>query len=68
MNGDNEAEFLEDIEAFNPDELVPDWVIKELDKRKAEDEADPQPHSTWEEVKARIRSARKREIEKEKLT
>ena len=43
--------------ASNP-ETVPvyDWQIEELDRRKADLKANPQPLSSWEDVKARIRA------------
>lgn len=33
------------------------WQIEELDRRKAECEKNPDPGSSWDDVKARIRRA-----------
>jgi len=60
------AERLELIEALwdslgdSPDELpVPDWQKKELERREAAHQLDPNSGVTWEEAKARILKGRR---------
>jgi putative addiction module component (TIGR02574 family) len=43
----------ESLEAAEPPSL-PDWQQRLLDERIAEDDADPEAGSPWEEVKQRI--------------
>jgi putative addiction module component (TIGR02574 family) len=46
----------ESLEAVEPPPL-PDWQQRLLDERIAEDDADPEAGSPWEEVKQRILSS-----------
>jgi putative addiction module component (TIGR02574 family) len=46
---------LWDSMAQNPEEIpVPDWQLKELERRIESQRANPQPGQTWDEVKREI--------------
>ena len=42
--------------ALHPENIsIPDWQLKELDRRIEAQRKDPQPGQTWDEVKREIR-------------
>jgi putative addiction module component (TIGR02574 family) len=51
---------LWDSMAKNPENIpVPDWQMEELQRRLEDQERNPQPGKTWEEVKREIRDGKK---------
>jgi putative addiction module component (TIGR02574 family) len=51
---------LWDSMAENPQSVpLPGWQLKELERRIEEQQQDPQPGQTWEEVKREIRHGKK---------
>ena len=52
---------VNDADNPEPDELpIPDWHREELDRRLAEDDAEPEAGAPWEEVRARLERATQR--------
>ena len=52
---------MNDADNPEPDELpIPDWHREELDRRLAEDDADPEAGAPWEEVRSRLERAAQR--------
>ncbi len=47
----------ESVEAVTQPPSIPDWQREILDERVADDDADPEAGSPWQEVKARILSS-----------
>lgn len=46
--------------AENPESIpLPGWQLQELERRVAEQQKDPQPGQTWDEVKREIRHGKK---------
>ncbi len=51
---------LWDSMAEHPEGIpVPDWQVKELERRIESQRKNPQPGQTWEEVKSEIRQGKK---------
>ncbi len=49
---------MKDVDDAEVDDLsIPAWHREELDRRLAEDEADPEAGASWEEVRTRLERA-----------